>query len=150
MQLRLLSTLIRWTFSSKTYASIWKRYWKWIKTKTHTYRISVERTVERRMKTKTENIAGACVYSMRIESNLRHNVILSFSQSRSQMLLSFWSALVSTKDHWPVPLDKGNSGSGDGIVVFERSRMDSRKRIRTVACTRIDRCVFDDNENALV
>ena len=45
-----------------------------------------------KMKTKTENIAGTCVYSTRIESNLRHNIILSFSQSRSQLLLSFWSA----------------------------------------------------------
>ena len=45
-----------------------------------------------KMKTKTENIAGACVYSTRIESNLRHNIILSFSQSRSQLLLSFRSA----------------------------------------------------------
>ena len=60
--------------------------------KTHTYRISVEGRKRIKMKTKTENIAGACVYSMRIESNLRHNVILSVLQSGSQMLLSLWSA----------------------------------------------------------
>ena len=45
----------------------------------YAYRISVEGRKRIKMKTKTENIAGACVYSMRIESNLRHNVILSFS-----------------------------------------------------------------------
>ena len=47
--------------------------------KMRTYCISVEGRKRIKMKTKTENIAGACVYSMRIESNLRHNVILSFS-----------------------------------------------------------------------
>ena len=30
--------------------------------------------------------------------------------------------------------------------VFERFRADSRKRIKTVVWTRIDRCVFDDNK----
>ena len=47
--------------------------------KMRTYCISVEGRKRIKMKTKTENIGGACVYSMRIESNLRHNVILSFS-----------------------------------------------------------------------
>ena len=44
----------------------------------HTYRISVDgrRNGRKRikMKTMTENIAGACVCSMRIEFNLCHNV----------------------------------------------------------------------------
>ena len=35
------------------------------------------------------------------------------------------------------------------LLVFECSGMDSRgKRIKTVAWSRIDRCVFDDNKNA--
>ena len=41
--------------------------WKWIKTETHTYRISVEGRKHIKMTTKTETIAGACVFSMRIE-----------------------------------------------------------------------------------
>ena len=49
-------------------ASMWKR---WIKTKTHTYRISVEGRKHIKMETITENIAGVCT---RIEFNLRHNV----------------------------------------------------------------------------
>ena len=57
----------------------------------------------------TENIAGACVFSMLIELNLRH------------------------------------------IVQFYPERFSvSRKRIKRVVWTPIDRCVFDDNENALV
>ena len=44
----------------------------------HTYRISVDERRNGRkrikMKTMTENIAGACVCSMRIEINLCHNV----------------------------------------------------------------------------
>ena len=58
----------------------------------------------------TENIAGACVFSMLMELNLRH------------------------------------------IVQFypERFNSVSRKRIKRVVWTPIDRCVFDDNENALV
>ena len=48
-----------------------------IKTKTHIYRTS--ETVEDgqksiKVKTMIKNIAGACVCSMRIESNLCHNV----------------------------------------------------------------------------
>ena len=33
-------------------------------------------------------------------------------------------------------------------IVFERFRVDSRKRIKTVEWKRIYRSVFDDNENA--
>ena len=55
-------------------ASIWKRSWKWVKTKTHTYRISVEGRKRIKMKTLTKRIAGACVYSMRMEYNLCHNL----------------------------------------------------------------------------
>ena len=33
-------------------------------------------------------------------------------------------------------------------IVFERFSVDSRKRIRKVVWTRIDRCVSDDRENA--
>ena len=33
-------------------------------------------------------------------------------------------------------------------IVFERFSVDSRKRVKTVVWTRIDRCVFYDNENA--
>ena len=33
-------------------------------------------------------------------------------------------------------------------VVFECSSVVFRRRIKTVVCLRIDRCVFDDNENA--
>jgi len=32
--------------------------------------------------------------------------------------------------------------------VFERFGVDSRKRTKTLVWTEIDRCVFDDNENA--
>ena len=35
-------------------------------------------------------------------------------------------------------------------TVFERFCVDGRKRIKTVVWTRIDGCVFDDNENELV
>ena len=48
------------------------------KTKTHTYRISVDSGKRTKMKTMTENFAknfaGACVRDMRIELNLRQNV----------------------------------------------------------------------------
>ena len=54
-------------------ASIWKRSWKWIKTKTHTYRISVDGQKRMKVKTMTKNVAGECVCSMRIEFNLRQN-----------------------------------------------------------------------------
>ena len=63
------------------------------------------------MKTMAENVAGACLFSMRIELNLRHNVQLNG---------------------------------------FERFSGDSQKRIKTVVRTQIDRCVFDDNGNALM
>ena len=33
-------------------------------------------------------------------------------------------------------------------IVFERFCVDSPKSIKTVAWTRIDRCIIDDNENA--
>ena len=59
-----------------------------------------------KMKTKTENIAGAGVCSMRIEVHLRQNV-----------------------------------------QFYERFNVDSRKRIKTVVWTRIDRCVFAAYEN---
>ena len=35
-------------------------------------------------------------------------------------------------------------------IVFERFSLGSQKRIKTVVWRRIDRCVFIDNENALV
>ena len=73
MRLRLPSTLIRWALSSKTH-----RFKNAIESDVdqnqNAYRISVEGRKRIRMNTKTENIAGACVYSVRIESNLRHNV----------------------------------------------------------------------------
>ena len=75
---------------------------------------------------------------MRIESNLRHNVILSFS----------FYPFGQHQGSLAVTLHKGNAGSGDENVVFERFCVDSRKRIKIVVWTRIDRCVFDDNENA--
>ena len=81
-------------------ASIWKRSWKWIKRKTHTFRISVDGRW---------SIAGACVFSMRIEFCLRRNVQL---------------------------------------YLFRTFNVDSRKRIKMVVWTRIDRCVFNGNENA--
>ena len=43
-----------------------------IKTKMHTYRIIGRKRIK--MKTMTENIAGACDCSMRIKLNVRHNV----------------------------------------------------------------------------
>ena len=56
--------------------SIWKRSCKWIKTKTHTYHVSVDG----RKKTMTSNIAGTYVGSMPIEFNLRlKRAILSLS-----------------------------------------------------------------------
>ena len=51
-----------------------KRSGKWIKTKTHTYRISVAGRKGIKMKKMTENITGACVRSMRVEFNLPHNM----------------------------------------------------------------------------
>ena len=33
-------------------------------------------------------------------------------------------------------------------IAFERFSVDSRKRIKTVVWTQIDRCDFDDNENS--
>ena len=54
-------------------ASIWKRCWKWIKTKAHKYRIIMSSRKRIKMKTMTENIAGACVCSMRTEFYLRQN-----------------------------------------------------------------------------
>ena len=67
------------------------------------------------MKTKTENIAGACVYSTRIESNLRHNIILSFSQSRSQLLLSFWSAPRITNHFRWISVTQSTQALGTGL-----------------------------------
>ena len=62
-------------------ASIWKRSWKWIKTKTHTYRISADGRKRIKMKTMTsyvprglQNIAGTCVCNMHLVFNLRNNV----------------------------------------------------------------------------
>ena len=40
----------------------------------HTYRVGVDGRKRIKMKTATENIAGASVCSMRIEFHLRHNV----------------------------------------------------------------------------
>ena len=96
-------------YSLMRFRSLWKRFWKWIETKTHTYRISLDcRNGWKRikMKTKTENIAGAGVCSMRIEVHLRQNV-----------------------------------------QFYERFNVESRKRIKTVVWTRIDRCVFAAYEN---
>ena len=72
MRLDLPSTLIRWAFSPRENASIWKRSWKWIKIETHTYRISVDRRKGIKMKTMTENIERIC--SIRLGFNLSHNV----------------------------------------------------------------------------
>ena len=47
---------------------------KWIKTKTHTYPITMDSLKRIKMKMMTENIKGACVCNMRKEFNLRHNV----------------------------------------------------------------------------
>ena len=62
--------------SSKTHR-FWTRPWKWIKTKTHPYRISVDGRKRIKIKTMAENIAGACFCSMCIESSLRHNDLLA-------------------------------------------------------------------------
>ena len=51
-----------------------KRSGKWIKTKTHTYRISVAGRKRIKMKKMTENITGACVCRMHTEFNLPHNM----------------------------------------------------------------------------
>ena len=51
-----------------------KRSGKWIKTKTHTYRISVAGRRRIKMKKMTENITGACVSRMHTEFNLPHNM----------------------------------------------------------------------------
>ena len=63
------------------------------KTKTHTYRISVDSGKRTKMKTMTENFAknfaGACVRDMRIELNLRQNV--QFYRFRT-----FWSRQSKT------------------------------------------------------
>ena len=73
MRFGLPFTLIRWAFSLKK-GPIWKRSWKWVKTKTHTYRLRVDGRKRITMKTVTENIAGTGVCSMRIELNVRHKV----------------------------------------------------------------------------
>ena len=41
-------------------------------------------------------------------------------------------------------------GSMGNFIVFERFGVDSRKRVKTLVWTQIDRCVFDDNKNTLV
>ena len=53
-------------------ASIWNRSWKWIKTKTHVVLVRTAKTHQN--ENEDRNIAGACVCSMRIGFNLRHNV----------------------------------------------------------------------------
>ena len=70
MRLGLSPVLTRWVFSYP----IWKRCCKWIKTKTHTCCISVEGRKRIKMKTITNNNAGAFFCSMRIEFSLRHSV----------------------------------------------------------------------------
>ena len=51
--------------------SIWKRPCTWIKTKTHTYHVSMDGLQKKAM---TASIAGGCVRSTHMEFNLRHNV----------------------------------------------------------------------------
>ena len=92
---------------------ILKLSWKWIETKTHTYRIKVDGQKGRNASNDDRKYLG-CV-------SLKHSRILTY-------VLTY--------------VTKCNS------IVFERFSVDSRKRIKTVVWTRIDRCVFDDNENA--
>ena len=80
-----------------------------MKTKTHTYRISGGRN-RIKLRVMTDNIAGACVWNMRIES----------------------STYVTACN----------------LIVFGCFNVDSRKPIKAVVWTWIDRCVFDDKEKA--
>ena len=73
------------------------------------------------------------------------------------MLLSYWCGQSKTLTetiagpcvcsmHIGVQLNVTTCNS----IVFNHFSVDSRKRIKTVVWTRIDGCVFNDNENALV
>ena len=85
MRLGLPSTPIRLAFIEK--ASIWKRSWECIKTKTRTYSVIVDGRKRIKIKTKTENIAGACV-------NLSHAHSVQLTSQRA--ILSFSNILVWT------------------------------------------------------
>ena len=60
-----------------------------------------------------------------------YHVGCKISQARVFLACAWSSTCVTTCDSMPLSVD-------------------SRKRIKTVVSTRIDRRVFDDNENALV
>ena len=68
-------------------ASIRKRSWEWIKTKTHTYSVIVDGRKRIKIKTTTENIACACV-------NLYHVDRVQLTSQRA--ILSFSNTLVWT------------------------------------------------------
>ena len=55
-------------------SSIWKRSWRWIKTRTRTYRICVDGWKRIKMKMMTETITGECDCSMHIKFSLHHSI----------------------------------------------------------------------------
>ena len=72
MRLGLTSTLIRWAFSSKTH-----RFENALESGSKRKRIRIVLVDGRKsikMKTMTDNIAGACICSMSVAHNVRHNV----------------------------------------------------------------------------
>ena len=102
-------------------ASIWKRSGKWIKTKMHLVSIDISYYFGRSKTVKKKQTNKQNEYDDR---KYRRRVCLLHShrvQLKSQRAI---------------------------LIIFERVSVDSRKIIETVVWTRIDRCVFDDNENA--
>ena len=63
-----------------------------------------------------------------------------------------WEVLLFYAEelNFRAPLEVGSLFATYISIIFERFRVDCQKRIQTVVWTRIDRCVFDGNENALV
>ena len=73
---------------------------------------------------------------MRIELNLRHNA-------------QFYHFLASYPGQFALSGRWRHIQNCRGRLGTRLSRVDSRKRITTIVWTRIDWCVFNDNENAL-
>ena len=105
------STLIRWAFLAKTHRSIWKRTWKWIKTK-----------------------CGYIVSAWKVKNESKWKRWPKIWQARVFVACAWSSTYVPTKS-W---------------IVFERFSVDSRKRIKTVVWTRVDRCVFHDERKRIL
>ena len=108
----LRSTVHTNTLSVHRKRMILKLSWKWIETKTHTYRIKVDGRKRSKCIKRWQKISWVRVF-------------VAFAYSSTY-------------------LTKCNS------IVFERFSVESRKRIKAVVWTRIDRCIFDDNEKCIL